>query len=79
MKRRRIAGSWVPHTLALLSSPAWRALSGEALLLLSRIEIAQMKTGGHKNGELVVTYEQFEAYGVGHRRTIFAKPRRFVC
>jgi hypothetical protein len=69
MKQRRPA-PFIMHTLALLNSPAWRALSGEARVLLSCIEIAQMKTGGHKNGELVVTYDEFEACGIGHRRKI---------
>jgi hypothetical protein len=69
MKQRR-SGPFVMHTLALLNSPAWRALSREALLLLSRIEIAHMKTGGQKNGELVVPYQDFEVYGIGQRRAI---------
>jgi hypothetical protein len=68
--RKRIQGPFVPHGLALLESPAWRSLTREALLLLSRIEITNIKTGGRNNGDLVVTYEDFGAYGIGQRRMI---------
>jgi hypothetical protein len=48
-------------------SPAWRALSLSARRVLDRIEI---EFGKHKgkpetNGEIIVTYEDFVAYGVG--------------
>jgi hypothetical protein len=68
---RRISDSkFVQHGMKLLESPAWRALSREGHLLLARIEIADMVAGGRRNGELIIAYEKFEAYGIRHRRAI---------
>jgi hypothetical protein len=68
--KRRIPGAFVPHTLALLDSPAWRALSREAQLLLARVEIEHMRHGGKENGRLIIPYADFENYIGGHCRVI---------
>ena len=68
--KRRITGAFVPHTLALLQSPAWRALSREGLLLLARIEIEHMRHGGKQNGALIVPHGELENYISGHCRVV---------
>jgi hypothetical protein len=68
--KRRISGAFVPHTLKLLSSPAWRALSREAHLLLGRIEIEHMRHGGQENGRLIIPYADLETYIGGHCRVV---------
>jgi len=69
MKQRR-PGPFVMHTLALLNSPAWRALSREAHLLLARIEIEHMKHGGKQNGALIVPHGDLENYISGYCRVV---------
>jgi hypothetical protein len=56
--------SWVWFTAEMLESPAWRALTGNALKLIMRIALEHMKHGGKDNGKLPVTYSDFVAYGV---------------
>jgi hypothetical protein len=51
----------------MLRSPAYRALSLSGHKILSRIEIELADHGGDKgreNGNLIVTYNNFEAYGM---------------
>jgi hypothetical protein len=64
MKKKWINGAYVPHRLDMLQSPAWRALGGAARAVLDRIEIERMKHSGQKNGDLIVTYNNFAEYGV---------------
>jgi hypothetical protein len=64
MKKKWINGAYVPHRLDMLQSPAWRALGGAARAVLDRIEIERMKHSGQKNGDLIVTYNDFVAYGM---------------
>jgi hypothetical protein len=68
-RRNRIAGQFAPRTIAMLESPAYRALSLSAHRVLSRIEIERAHHAGHDNGKLPVTYEHLEEYGV-HRNAI---------
>ena len=48
----------------MLESPAYRVLSLSARRILDRIEIEYAHHGGNDNGLLVVTYENFQRYGV---------------
>lgn len=68
-RRNKIDGPFVMHTRELLESPAWRVLTGAAHSVLARIEIEHMHQGGQLNGQLIVTFDQFERYGV-HRHAI---------
>jgi hypothetical protein len=54
-------------TLARLKSPAHRALSLGARKIIDRVAIEHMNHGGGQNGSLVVTYNDFEAYGIRRR------------
>jgi len=68
-RRTSIGGQFAPHTIAMLRSPAWRALSLSARRILDRIEIELADHGGTDNGKLPVTYEDFVRYGI-HRHAI---------
>jgi hypothetical protein len=65
-----IQGPFVAHRLALLNSPAWHALSGRGIKVLSRIELELLKHGGKNNGELVIPYSDFQLCGGGHKSLI---------
>ena len=60
----KIAGSWVPHRLALLRSPAWAALTLPARRILDRLEIELMWHAGKNNGDLICTYRDFTTHGI---------------
>jgi hypothetical protein len=68
-RRNAISDQFVPHTLSMLESPAFRVLSRAARMVLDRIEIEHMHHGGVENGNLPVTYDNFVEYGV-HRHAI---------
>jgi hypothetical protein len=55
--------AWSWRTLAMVESPAWRALPSGARTVIERIEIEHMKHAGTQNGKLPVTYGDFEAHG----------------
>lgn len=55
---------WFWITLPMLQSPAWRAMSGGAIKIISRVAIEHMAHGGGQNGLLAVTYSDFEQFGV---------------
>src|SRR5215470_12235059 len=59
------SGQFAGRLVEMLESPAFRVLSRAAHLTLARIEIELGHHGGNENGQLVVTYEQFVAYGIG--------------
>ena len=59
--------AWVPHRLDMMASPAWRSRPRPLAKMIERLEIEHMRHGGKENGNLVVTYDQFEAYGVSRR------------
>jgi hypothetical protein len=65
-KKRRINGAFAPRTIEMLESPAWRVLSLSARRILDRGEIEFARHGGKDNGELPVTYVNFEDYGIHH-------------
>jgi hypothetical protein len=51
-----------------LESPAFCVLNLTEHRILARIEIELRHHGGQDNGKLPVTFDDFEAYGVGNRR-----------
>lgn len=53
-------GPFSYRPVAMLKSPAYRALSLTGHKVLSRIEIEHARHGGKDNGKLPVTFEQFE-------------------
>jgi hypothetical protein len=55
---------WVWLSGELLASPAWRALTGNARMVIDRILIEHMRHGGAENGFLPVTYADFVSHGV---------------
>lgn len=55
---------WVWHTEEMLSSPAWRGLSLAARQVLDRVILEHMNHAGTENGNLPVTYDDFEGFGV---------------
>lgn len=57
-----LAWGWL--TVEMLTSDAWRALSGPAVMVLMRILVEHVSHGGGENGELIVTYDDFVAYDV---------------
>jgi hypothetical protein len=67
--RNAIRDQFVPHTLSMLESSAYRVLSRAARMVLDRMEIEHMHHGGAENGNLPVTYDDFVEYGI-HRHGI---------
>ncbi len=53
--------------LDLLESDAWRTQSINCRRLIEFLMIRHMRTGGRKNAELIATYEELVAYGIGRR------------
>lgn len=64
--------AWLP--LELLGSPAYRALSRNALTVVNRVLWEHTAQGGMSNGELVVSHAQFEEWGAS--RNLVAKAIR---
>jgi hypothetical protein len=48
----------------MMESPAWGALTAPARRVVDRIVIEHMHHAGTMNGELVVTYDNFQAFGI---------------
>jgi hypothetical protein len=76
-RRTSIGEQFAPHTISMLRSPAWRALTLSARRVLDRIEIELADHGGTDNGKLPVTYDDFVRYGV-HRHAIAPAIREVV-
>ena len=70
-RHQRISGQFAPRLVEMLELPAYRALSMSAHMALSRIEIELAHHGGRPetNGRLIVTFKDFETYGI-HRHAI---------
>lgn len=66
MARRRpqILEQFIPRTVDLIRSDAFRSLSLSAHRILARIEIEHADHGGKENGKLKVTFADFEEYGI---------------
>jgi hypothetical protein len=58
---------WVWQTRAMLTSPAWLAMSGTARKILDRILVEHLAHGGQENGKLPITYAHFREYGIPHK------------
>jgi hypothetical protein len=63
-KSTQIGGQFAPRLIEMLESYAYRALSLSAHRVLSRVEIELARHGGNDNGNLPVTYADFQAYGI---------------
>lgn len=68
-RRNRISGQWSARLIEMLESPAYRALSVSAHMIISRIEIELGHHGGNDNGRLPVTTDDFVEYGM-HRTSV---------
>ena len=64
-----ISGQFAPRLIEMLEAPAYRVLSLSARRVIERIEIEHGHHGGKDNGRLIVTYDDFESYGI-HRHAI---------
>jgi hypothetical protein len=64
LRRNKIAGQFAWQLIEMLESPAYRALSRAARQILARLEIELAHHGGRDNGKLIVTFAQFEEYGI---------------
>jgi hypothetical protein len=76
-RQNRIDGQFIPHLVEMVQSPAWSILSRTARQVLDCIEIELARHGGKDNGELIVTYDQFVAYGI-HRQAIAPAIRELI-
>jgi hypothetical protein len=65
-------GGWIAIGLSMLESPAYRAMSRAAHLVLSRLMAEHIKHSRKENGRLAVTYDEFVLYGVGDRKQVSA-------
>jgi hypothetical protein len=63
-RRNPLAENWISYPRSMLESGAFQALSHTAIRVMHRIEIEHLAHGGAENGKLIVTYDQFEEYGV---------------
>lgn len=70
-KMNRPPGPFVWFTREMLESPAWNALPLAARRVLDCVLIEHMMHGGTRNGALVVTYADFERFGI-RRKSIAA-------
>jgi hypothetical protein len=63
--------TWCWYTPEMLRSDAWRDMSINARRMLDLLEIEHMAHGGRENGNLIVTFDEFQAYGI--RRQVIAR------
>lgn len=56
--------AFVWYTRDMIESPAWRAMSQNARLVVDRVCVEHMAHGGGQNGALPVTYDDFERTGI---------------
>jgi hypothetical protein len=68
-RRTSIGGQWSARRKDMLESPAYRALSLSAHRIIDRVCLEHMYQGGAENARLIVTYDDFERYGI-HRHAI---------
>jgi hypothetical protein len=67
VKRNNVAAQWGSRPLELMESPALRVLSRAAHQALLRLEIELRHHGGHDNGKLPVTKQNFIEFGIHPR------------
>jgi hypothetical protein len=63
-RQNKISQQFAARPIAMLESPAYRALSQAAHMVIARIEIELGHHGGNDNGRLPVTFEHFVEYGI---------------
>jgi len=63
---KKIDGPFAPRPIAMLQSPAMRALSLTGRRILDRLEIELANHGGKDNGKLPVTHADFRRFGIDH-------------
>ena len=68
-RRNKIPGQFSWRLIEMLESPAYRVLSLSAHRILDWIEIELAHHGGHDNGRLPVTFDDFVSYGI-HRHAV---------
>lgn len=71
-----IQGQFLALRRDLLESDAWTEMTLAARLALDRLAIEHMAHGGKENGNLIVTYDDFAAFGV--RRASVAEAIRLL-
>ena len=71
-RRNKIAGQFAARLIEMLESAAYRVLSLSAHRLLDRLEIELAHHGGHDNGRLPVTFDDFEKYGIDRHAVALA-------
>jgi hypothetical protein len=60
----KIEGQFAPYPIDMLGSPAYGALSLSGHRVLSRVVVEHGQHGGFDNGQLPVTFNDFEAFGI---------------
>ena len=75
--RNKITENWVSYPRSMISSPAMRALSLSAIRAMHRLEEEHMSHGGAENGRLIVTHDQFIAWGI-HKDSVSPAIRELV-
>jgi hypothetical protein len=63
-RRNKINEQFAARQISMLESPAYRALSQAAHMVIARIEVELAHHGGNDNGQLPVTFEHFVEYGI---------------
>lgn len=63
-KHTKIGGQFAPRLVEMISSPAYFVLSLSARRVLDRLEIELAGHGGTENGKLIVTFDQFQKFGI---------------
>jgi len=63
-KVSKIDGPFVPITIDLATSAAWRCRPINVVRLIEYLMIEHMRHGGHENGNLIATYNQLVAFGM---------------
>jgi hypothetical protein len=68
----RPKGPFIWLTLEFLESQAWNMMSLPARKIVERVAIEHMNHAGTRNGALIVTYGDFEKYGVRRKSIALA-------
>jgi hypothetical protein len=63
-KKKKLPVPFAPRSGEMLASPAYRVLSLSGHRVLARLEIEWLNHAGTNNGRLIVTYSDFEKYGI---------------
>src|SRR5690348_12217228 len=53
---------WARRRLPMYESDAWQSLTYIELRVLERLELENLRHSGKRNGDLIVSFEQFLAY-----------------